>query len=319
MLYAIIGLATVVLAAVVVLLLRWRRRRNAGPVSIVMLRNSARNFSEADIRAAFRRVHKRDPQIQRVPFDEHTSGFLIVDEELPPIAIIDSRRQYADPADLEETASHHDHPVLRDALLNHRAWVSVDAMGVNGAVPKQDQAMIHGLRGPIAAQLLDAGTMLLFLPAEKNVAEPGPDTEEQLREGRIAELFSDENLVAPLFHVDKDDPRINAAMAEARSRLPEFCAEFDRRGTACEAMVKARFAVKNEDEESAEFMWVKVESMDASGFTGTVANHPVDPSLPAKGATVKVKIDDVVDWAYLDEQEEPQGVFVDRILMGRAP
>lgn len=316
MLYAIIGLAAVVLAAVVVLLLRWRRRRNAGPVSIVMLRNSPRNFSEADIRAAFRRVHKRDPQIQRVPFDEHTSGFLIVDEELPPMAIIDSRRQYADPADLEETASHHDHPVLRDALLNHRAWVSVDAMGVNSAISKEDRAMIYSLLGPIAAQLLDAGTMLLFLPAEKNVAEPGPDTEEQLREGRIAELFSDEDLVAPLFHVDKDDPRINAAMAEARSRLPEFCAEFDRRGTACEGMVKGRFRIPASDDDSAEYMWVQVQSVDAAGFTGTVVNHAVDPSLPAKGATVTVKTDDVVDWMYMDDKEEPQGVFVDRVLMG---
>lgn len=307
----------VIVAVVAFLVVRSRRPRDAGPISIVMMRSGPRNFSVPDIRSAFRRVHKRDPQIEKHAPDETTDAYLVVDHELPPLGIIDSRRQYSDPDDLEDVAKRREHSAVRDAIRNHTAWVSIDAMGVDDSISKEERSKVYSLLAPLAAELLDEQCVLLYLPAEGRVAEPGARAEEMLRAGQLAELFGDTELNAPMFRVSNDNDRINAAIKEARSRLPEFCSEFARRGDDCTGMVKARFQIVADD--GVEVMWVKVQSIDGAGFTGTIENNPVHDSLPRKGAVVKVKLDDVVDWAYLNEAGEPQGLFVDRILMGGKP
>jgi uncharacterized protein YegJ (DUF2314 family) len=308
-----------IVAVVAFLIVRSRRQSEAGPISIVMLRNGPRNFSVPDIRAAFRRVHRRDPQIEKHAPDETTDAYLLVDTELPPLGIIDSRRQYADPEDLREVANRSEHSAVRGAIREHKAWVSIDAMGVDDSISKEERSKVYSLLAPLAAELMDDRCMLLYLPAEGRVAEAGERAEEMLRAGQLAELFGDNELNAPMFHVSNDDERINAAIKEARSRLPEFCSEFARRGEGCTAMVKARFQIVSASDDGVEVMWVKVRSIDGAGFTGTVENNPVHDSLPRKGAVVKVKLDDVVDWAYVNEAGEPQGLFVDRILMGGKP
>lgn len=311
--------AAVVLALAVVLFFRRRRqRRDAPPLSIVLLRTSPRNFSEADIRAAFRRVNKRDPQIQKISPHPDANAYLVMGEGLPPLAVLDSRRQYAPPEDLALTSLQAEHPVLRDALLNHTAWVSIDVMGVDSAsVSRKDRAVVYGVLGRIAAELLDDRCMLLYLPAEERVAEPGPEAERQLREGKIAELFGDHDLHAPMFLTNKDDEAINAAMQEARTRLPEFCAAFDRLGQSSEGLFKARFRIGEPDSDSNEYIWCKAQSLGAAGFTGVVLNHAVDPAVPTKDTVVTVTLDDIVDWMYVDEQKTPHGMFVDRILLSR--
>lgn len=315
MLWVIIASAVIVPALAVAAFLIIRGRRSGGPISVVMLRSTARRISEADVRSAFRRVHRRDPQIQKIPFDPTTDGWLLIDEDLPAIAIIDSRRMYADKADMENAARKHEHAVPRNALINHTAWVSVDAMGVNASISKEARAKVYSLLAPIAAELLDDQCMLLYLPAEDRIAEPGTQSEAMLREGRIAELFSDDDLHAPLFQTSKEDEHINRAMDEARARLPEFCAAWERLGAKTKGMVKGRFPTGDASE--SEFIWVSVRSMTDAGFEGTIENNPVAPNIPKKGATVTVPLEDVVDWAYLDEQEKPHGLFVDRILMAR--
>lgn len=317
MLYILIaaGLA-VVLVLGILLVLRRRRRKNAGPISIVLLRTSPRGFTEADIRAIFRRVQKKEAQIQKLAPDPTTDAYIVMVENLPPLAVIDSRRQYADKADLEETASRHDHPALRNATVNHTSWVSIDAMGVNASVSREDRAMIYSLLAPIAAELLDDKCMLLYLPAEDRVAEPSENTELLLREGKVAELFGDDELHAPLIHVEKDDSAINNAIKEAQTRLPEFCSAFDRLGERSEALFKARFKTGGDDD-SNEYIWIKAQSLAAAGFTGIVLNNAVDPAVPTKDSSVTVKLDDIVDWAYIDEKKAPHGMFVERVLHAR--
>lgn len=318
MLYAFIGLgiAAVVILAIL-LFLRRRRQRNAGPISIVLLRSSPRRFSEADLRAIFRRIHKHDPQIQKLSPDHTTDAFLMMGDGLPPLAVVDSRRQYADKPDLEQTAAHHDHPTLRNAIVNHTAWISIDAMGVNASVNREDRALIYTLLAPLAAEFLDDKCMLLYLPAEDRVAEPGENAERLLREGRVAELFGDDELHSPLIHVEKDDAAINNAIKEAQTRLPEFCSAFDRLGEDSEALFKARFKTSDPEGDGHEYIWCRATSLAAAGFTGVVLNHAVDPAVPTKDSTVTVKLDDIVDWTYVDERQKPHGMFVDRILMSR--
>lgn len=313
-----IAAALVLTLAVLLFLRRRRQRRDSAPISIVMLRNSPRNFSEADIRATFQRVNNRELQIQKISPHPSTDAYLVMAEGLPPLAVLDSRRQYAPPEDLALTSLHSEHPVLRDALLNHTAWVSIDVMGVNSAsVSRQDRAVIYGVLGRIAAELVDDRCMLLYLPAEERVAEPGPEAERRLREGKIAELFGDHELHAQMFLTTKEDEAINAAIKEAQTRLPEFCAAFERLGAACEGLFKARFRIGGEDSGSNEYIWCKAESLAAAGFTGVVLNHAVDPNVPGKDTIVTVKLDDIVDWMYIDESKKAHGMFVERVLMSR--
>lgn len=295
MVWAIIGVGAVVLAAIVVVFKALRK--DSSPVGVVMLRTKPRRLTEADVRSAYRRVHKKDPRIERVPIDQTTSSWLIVSEDHPVVGIIDSARMYAEKEEMEAVARRHEHPQTRWALAEHTSWVSVDAMGVNKSIGKNARSKIYTLLAPIAAELMDADCMLLYLPAESRVGEAGEKGESMLRAGRVAELFGDEELHAPLIMVGDEDVQINAAIEEARRRLPEFCAAWEELGAGTNGMIKGRFESALDGETGVEYIWVKVVSMTDEGFEGTILNNPVAKNIPRKGARACVKLDDVVDWA----------------------
>lgn len=311
----IIGVVAVVLIAVTAIIIRRRVGRN-GPISIVMLRSAPRRLSEADVRGAYRRALGKEPQLQAIPMpDGLTNGYLLISDDLPPLAVIDSTRGYMSAEDARACASRMEHPVARAALVDHTAWVSVDAMGIKPSQIKgEDRAMVYTLLGKVAAELYDDQCLLLYLPADDRVAEPGPDVEKHLRDGTMAELFGDDSLHAPLFRVEKDDEQINSAMAEARRRLPELIAAFEQRGEACHAMFKAAFPTGNDDNE---YIWLTLQRVGDNELTGTIENPPIDPAIPPKGSSVSIPIDRVADWAYLDGQDKPIGLFVDRVLLKR--
>lgn len=314
-----IGLACVLgVLGLVVWVVRRQRRKNDGPISIVMFRITPRRLSEADVRSAFRRALKHEPNVQRIPIDEHTYTFLLDCEELPPLVVVDSARTYFEPEDLETIAGSLENPESRRAMLESKAWVSVDAMGVNATLPREARERVYTLLAPVAANLIDDACTLLYQPAESRAARAdgvGGRSEQLLRENKLDELFGNNDLLVPVYGVEKSDAKVNKAIEEARKRIPEFCSAWEARGTAGQPMVKGRFATDEED--GAEYMWISVTDMTDAGFVGVVENSPLAEGLPAKGQTVTVKLDDVVDWAYLDENEQPQGMFVDRVLMSR--
>lgn len=198
-------------------------------------------------------------------------------------------------------------------MTDHKAWIAVDAMGIDRST-RQQRSAIYPLLGKLAAEFHDPGCMLLYLPAENRIAQPGLSTETMLREGRIAELFGDDDLHAPISNVSKDDAEISKAIEEARSRLPEFLSAFESRGPATKAMFKARFTTQGDE---VEVIWLSLQEITDTHLVGTIENRPIHPSLPKKGEKTRVKLDSVVDWAYLDEKQQPVGMFVDRILMRR--
>ena len=306
-----------VLVAVAMVFFWWRRRRarGFGPLSIVMLRTKPRRFTDADIRSAYRRAFSREPELNRLQPDETTDAILLTGESAPPLAVIDSRRLYMEPEELEQVVAACEHPDARTGIQGHKAWVSVDAMGVDPSrISASERQMVYTLLGKLAAELIDDDCTLLYQPAEQRVGRPVPNAADLLRQGRAADLFSDDDLQAPIIHAEAGDEQINAAMAKAKQRLPEFISAWESRGGATEGMVKGRF---QGDAGEVEYIWVKVTAMTDHGFRGTIENPPLDPSIPKKGSSVEVKLDDVVDWAYLDEKKRGQGLFVDRLLMKR--
>lgn len=308
MVWIAVGIGVALLFGVAIWL-ALRSRSSRGPVSIVVLRRTPASIDEVAIRGAVRRVFKVDPQIMPIPVpDILPTCYGIVHESLPPMAIAISARAYVDPARLSSVVSFEDAKVY-DALNTHTAWIGVDAVG---KVPHKVRPRAYTMMGKLIAEFIDDDSLLLYQPAEQRFEHVSEKSTAALAAGFAARLFADEELNAPMFEVGEQDAVINSAIAEAQRRLPEFLSEVERRGLACEPLYKGKFT---NAEGVTEFMWVRLTSVESNALKGKVANKPRARGLPKRDEEVTVAIDDVVDWAYLDEKQEPQGLFVDRILL----
>ena len=91
-----------------------------------------------------------------------------------------------------------------------------------------------------------------------------------------------------------DDPRMKAAVAEARRRWPEFVAAFATRAAGQHFSVKARFT----EGEAEEVMWLTVAGIEGALIKGTLDNEPHDIKTLKLGDPVVVKVDEMSDWMY---------------------
>lgn len=311
MLYAIIAGCLVLVAVGLMFWWRRRRRRSQGPVSVVLLRSSPGNLTAARVEEIAERLFGKCEVVPMPMPDGRATGYMLLGADVPPLTIIDAPVKYF--GDEDAVASQIEDQTVRAVISTHTAWVSVDAFGA-GDADEESLKAVHRILGLVAATLVDDDTLLFFLPHKQRVGLPGLRGTQLLRSGDFDTLFGDAALHQPMFQVAPDDRRIDKAIKTAQSRLPEFLGEFERRGSAAEAMFKARFRSRDE---SVECIWCTLKGVDSHSLTGVVENPPVADDLPAKGTRVKVRIDDVIDWAYLDEKGEPQGLFVDRILVSR--
>ncbi len=312
MMWVWIGLGVVVVLVVAFLL--WKRfaNRDDGPVSLVIYRTTYRDITEADARGAARRALGVNAEVQTIPFDENTKGLLLMAEEFPPVAIITSNRTYIDPDNIELAAKECEDPILRNAVLTHKSWLSVDAMGMD-KLPANDirLTIYNGILGKILAEFIDDQSLVIFAPAEGLYGQITPDTASLLTSGKITEILGDSDLNAPIIQRESTDEAINKAIATAQKRLPEFINIIESGRAEAQPIVKARFAASADN---AEHMWAKAQSVSSAGIVAEIMNRPADPTLPKKGEVVTIKLDDVSDWMYINENQKPVGGFVERVL-----
>jgi uncharacterized protein YegJ (DUF2314 family) len=98
-----------------------------------------------------------------------------------------------------------------------------------------------------------------------------------------------------------DDPEMNAAIEEARRRLPEFrrALDDDARCVVPEiegALVKA--AVSSIATGKTEHIWVEDAGFEDDMIVGTVSSEPDQIPEVAKGDWITISPDDVSDWVY---------------------
>jgi uncharacterized protein YegJ (DUF2314 family) len=116
-----------------------------------------------------------------------------------------------------------------------------------------------------------------------------------------------------------DDPEINAAIAEAQRRLPEFrrALDIDARRLIPQiegSLVKARF--ESVITHKIEHMWLEDAGFDGDMIVGTLASEPHDIPDHSKGDWVTVSPEAVSDWAYR-EGGRTFGGFTIRIMQKR--
>jgi uncharacterized protein YegJ (DUF2314 family) len=114
--------------------------------------------------------------------------------------------------------------------------------------------------------------------------------------------------------VSDTDPEMNAAMAEAKRRWPEFVSAFREQNGE-------RFSAKYPFPKSTgavEHVWFSVSAINADQVTGTIDNDPVGDIGHKRGETVTVPSRDISDWLYsVKGKKEVVGGFTIKVLLGR--
>jgi uncharacterized protein YegJ (DUF2314 family) len=169
------------------------------------------------------------------------------------------------------------------------------------------------------AMALGAGAALFFLISlfgkRKKASSAKPVERPRVMGPAVAGAAAPgERMEAPeetVVQIDEDDPRMAAAVLEAKKRLTEFTKAFAKARDGWQFSVKAPFSEK--DSEESEYMWVHVSRVDFDAVHGTLLNDPEFVKSFKYDDVVRVPMDQIVDWVYSDG-ENPVGDFTAKVL-----
>lgn len=208
--------------------------------------------------------------------------------------------------DVEAEAENIQELRVRKAFQEHRAWLSVDLLGEE---PPEKLPEVYRQIGKLVAELADTDCLALYSPATQQMVPYDAALEEELRGPDAMEAFR-RFVQVPVFGISGDDPRMQAAVAEARRRWPEFVAAFERRTPRHKFAVKAPFT----EGEHTEFMWLMVTALEGDRILGTLENEPVELKRLRYGSKVSVRCADLNDWVISDGQNVEAGGFTIKVF-----
>ncbi len=189
---------------------------------------------------------------------------------------------------------------LRKLFLQHRAWFSVDAVGIPEAISPDEHRRLYHLIARLFLELVDQRCLAIFVP---ETGQAFPVTEETLAALRAPHPLKalQDSAPIPLLEVAPDDPRMRQAEQQARQTWPQFVEAFEqKRGS--DFAVKAPITV----EDNTEFIWIEVTALEGDYIYGTLGNDPVDLGQLKYGSRVRVPVAELNDWVYFD----PEGNLV---------
>jgi uncharacterized protein YegJ (DUF2314 family) len=192
---------------------------------------------------------------------------------------------------------------LRAGFLEHRAWFSVDAMGVDGATTNAEVVEWQRRLGKLFAELVDENCLVLFLPVSSDAFTINDDTDAALRSDNPMRALQD-STNAPLVEVPDDDPAIRSAVERARSEWPMFVEAFET-GNGENFSVKAPVTY----DDVTEFIWIEATSLEGDRVYGKPANNPIRLGPMKLGSKVSVAVETINDWTFVDSGDKLQGGF----------
>lgn len=197
---------------------------------------------------------------------------------------------------------------LRDAINRHEGSILIDCWSAPEGRQREDAT---DLMGRIAAELLDDASLAVFCFHTQRLNLVDDRLLPMLREGRAMEAMSSVTFDG-VTGFETDDQAMEAAMAEASRRWPEFVAVFQAKPVGAEGfLVKARFPFREE----TEHMWIEPEAATLNDVSGTLANTSMYNPKLRQGAKVTVAADDISDWGYVKDGEMI-GLFTEAMVRG---
>lgn len=117
-------------------------------------------------------------------------------------------------------------------------------------------------------------------------------------------------------YYDGDNLTMNEAQDAAKSSLPDFLAhKLDANGQAVDgALVKVAFQVTRDGVSGHEVIWVGSFGQEDGGYTGLLANQPVDMGGNA-GDQVAFTEDMIRDWTYQGSDGKLYGNYTTRVML----
>ncbi|MEM6915660.1 MAG: DUF2314 domain-containing protein [Verrucomicrobiota bacterium] len=182
---------------------------------------------------------------------------------------------------------------LRSAVESHEAWLSVDLM--DSAENPADAEQAYRVIGKILSYLAGPDCLAIYCPELQRCNEFDLSLMDVLASDRPLDLF-DEPTFEPIIEISDDNPKMAAAVAEARKRWPEFVRAFG----SCEQEDLDRYIVKAEFREgnNCEYMWVQVEEIRKNEIEGILMNDPHELLNVHRGAHVELSLDRLNDWIF---------------------
>jgi uncharacterized protein YegJ (DUF2314 family) len=196
---------------------------------------------------------------------------------------------------------------LAKAVASHRGWLSIDAIGNVKTQASRDKA--YRLIGRLMAELAGPDCLGILCPELDRCNVYDDSLVDALRSEQPLALFQAPTL-APVIGVEGSDPRMVAAVAEARRCWPEFAAAF----AVCQD-ANPPFAIKAEFREGdkSEFMWVSVKRIDGETVYGILDNTPDELKTFKAGQEVVISLEHLNDWIYAQDQQPVGGFTVKAI------
>lgn len=189
----------------------------------------------------------------------------------------------------------------RALFLDHQAWFSCDALGLDGSTPEEEVRLAYRQVARLFSELLDDKCLLIYLPEQQLCYPINGDTIDALAADNPVEALH-EALTVPVVAVSNDDPLLMEAVAKARETWPGFVEALDA-GLGDNFAVKAPVSAGG----NTEFIWISVTGTEGGRVFGVLANQPIDLPPLKQGSRVTVRVDQLSDWIYTSPEGKTVG------------
>jgi uncharacterized protein YegJ (DUF2314 family) len=213
------------------------------------------------------------------------------------LMLSNARRPYCSAEMLERALAEFSEVRQRGVVREHKGFLAID-LHVPKDPGKTEKMECYRRMCRLAAEFVDYNCMGLYLPEIGHMRPYDVDIISALRSEQPLEEIQEWGQ-PPVMLIEDDDPRLKAAVDEARRRWPEFVMAFEK----CQP--SQTFAVKTlfRDGEQGEWMWVHVSSIKDDTIEGRLENKPASVHNVREDDQVTVKASEIGDWAYQDGEK----------------
>ncbi len=199
---------------------------------------------------------------------------------------------------------------LRGLVASHQAWLSCDAMSVDGKISGDELREWYRLLGRLLSELIDDNCLAVYLPDTDQLYAYEAETLELLRANDPLEAMDVEGAHPPVMEIPDDAPEMVRAVEEAQRRWPEFV-------SAYESQAGRNFAVKAPitRDSQTEFIWIEVTAIENGSIFGKLANEPVALKGLSLGSRVRTTEAELNDWGYIGANAEFIGGFTVKVVV----